>query len=93
MAEYRFYQIRMDGHLAGPPVVFDGPTDAAAVKEAIRLLDGHNIEVWQAERVVAHLDHENAHENLAVLDLCAGATAAGNHKTVRPATGAAPQKD
>jgi hypothetical protein len=55
MPEYRFYSIRRNGHVAGPPVSHEAPRDADAVKEAQRILDGHDIEIWQGARVVAYL--------------------------------------
>ncbi len=54
MPEYRFYVIK-EGHVAGPPVEFEGPNDTAAIRKAKQLLDGHDIEIWQAERRVAYL--------------------------------------
>jgi len=55
MPEYRFYSIRKDGHVVGTPVTHEAPRDADAVKEAQRLLDGYDIEIWQGARVVAYL--------------------------------------
>jgi len=55
MSEYRFYSIRRSGHVAGPPITYEAPRDVDAVKEAQRLLNGHDIEIWQGARVVAYL--------------------------------------
>lgn len=55
MPEYRFYLIGDGGHVAGPPVQYVGPNDTTAIKEAKRLVDGHDVEIWQSERVVAYL--------------------------------------
>jgi hypothetical protein len=55
MPEYRFYAIRRDGHIAGPPINRDAPDDAAAVAEARQIQRGHDIEIWQGPRVVAYV--------------------------------------
>jgi hypothetical protein len=55
MPAYRFYLIRKDGHIAGPAIEYEAPKDADAVKEANRILNGLDIEIWQTERVVAYL--------------------------------------
>jgi hypothetical protein len=55
MPEYRFYAIKRDGHVEGQPVALDVPNDAAAMKEARQLVNGHDIEIWQGARVVAYL--------------------------------------
>ncbi|HMJ29552.1 MAG TPA: hypothetical protein VK512_12625 [Xanthobacteraceae bacterium] len=55
MPEYRFYTIGKDGHVATPAITYEAPKDADALKEAKRLLDGHDIEIWQGARVVAYL--------------------------------------
>ncbi|HEY5306435.1 MAG TPA: hypothetical protein VIJ52_07190 [Pseudolabrys sp.] len=55
MPEYRFYAIEKDGHIARPPTESDLPNDAAALKAANQLLNGRDIEIWQAKRVVGYL--------------------------------------
>jgi len=57
MPTYRFYSLKKDGHVAGPPLDFDCPDDDDAVKGAEKLLDGHDIEIWQGPRVVAYINH------------------------------------
>ncbi|HWK33651.1 MAG TPA: hypothetical protein VNR51_08235 [Hyphomicrobium sp.] len=65
MPEYRFYLITEGGHVAGPPVEFQGPDDATAAKMAVGYLrKGRDIEVWQAERVVAFLNYEEVKATL-----------------------------
>jgi hypothetical protein len=54
--DYRFYVIKMDGHIAGPPKTIDLPSDEAAVKGAKALLDDRTIEIWQGSRVVCRLE-------------------------------------
>jgi hypothetical protein len=55
MSDYRFYPIKEDGHIAGPAVEQDCPNDDEALKEAKRLVNGRDIEVWQSTRLVAYL--------------------------------------
>jgi len=59
MPEYRFYTMKADGIAAtAPPTEHDLPDDATALGEAKKLLDGHNIEVWQGMRKVKRLEHD-----------------------------------
>jgi hypothetical protein len=60
MPNYRAYIFGIDGHRF---VVVDGflsnhPDDAAALAAAKKLIDGHDIEVWDEGRLVARLDHK-----------------------------------
>lgn len=58
MAEYKFYSIKKDGHIDGPPVEAEYPRDAEALVKAKELVNGNDIEVWQGKRVVAYLTPE-----------------------------------
>jgi hypothetical protein len=55
MPDYRFYPIRSDGHIGAAAVERNCPNDDEALKEARQLVNGHDIEVWQSTRKVAHL--------------------------------------
>lgn len=55
MSVYRFYPIKKNGRVAGPPVVCDFSRDNEALEEAKKHLNGHDIEVWQDARIVAYL--------------------------------------
>jgi hypothetical protein len=55
MPVYRFYTITKNGHIDQPPVTRDLPNDKAAHEKAKQVLDGHDIEIWQAARLVAYL--------------------------------------
>jgi hypothetical protein len=59
MAMYRFYTIRKDGHVAGPPIDYDAARDPEAIAHAKQLQDGHDIEIWQEARLVAYLVTEH----------------------------------
>jgi hypothetical protein len=54
MADYRVYTVGLDRHFIGfePLICRD---DGEAVAKAKQLLDGHDIEVWCADRLVIHL--------------------------------------
>jgi hypothetical protein len=55
MSVYRFYPIKKNGHVAGPPIVCDFARDNEALAEAKKHLNDHDIEVWQDARIVAYL--------------------------------------
>lgn len=57
MVEYRAYIIGDDGHFQTVRVL-QCPDDAAAIAEAKKLLDGHDIELWQLGRFVAYLKQD-----------------------------------
>ena len=54
MAEYRAYLIGSDGHFfdAVPLVCAD---DAETIEKVKQLVNGHDVEVWQSDRMVATL--------------------------------------
>ena len=57
MPEYRAYIIDHDGHIQRfePIVCAD---DDTAITTATRLVDGHDVEVWQGSRKVTTLAHK-----------------------------------
>lgn len=55
MPEYRFYNIRRDGHVEGAPLDRDLSDDLAAINEANCLCLSNDIEIWQGPRVVAYV--------------------------------------
>ena len=52
MPIYRLYRINEEGRIEEPPVLLQLATDEAALREAKRHVDGHNIEVWKDARLV-----------------------------------------
>lgn len=60
MPEYRFYLINADGHIAGPAEVVECPDDIAAIKQAEKVLDGHDIEIWKGKTIISYLVSKDA---------------------------------
>jgi hypothetical protein len=56
MPEYRFYTLKSDDKIAGPPATMVCDSDQDAIKEAKALLNGRDVEIWQAARVVMRLE-------------------------------------
>jgi hypothetical protein len=57
MTEYRAYIIGIDGHFLRAVEILC-PDDDTAKEYAKSLVDGHDIELWQGERIVAKLDRK-----------------------------------
>jgi hypothetical protein len=56
--QYRAYEVR-DAQV-GDPIVIEAPDDAAAIDLAERFLNGVELQVWQAERLVVTLNAARA---------------------------------
>lgn len=57
MQEYRAYVMGQDGHIESRiDIVCRNENDAK--QRAKALVDGHDIELWQADRVIAKFRHE-----------------------------------
>ena len=57
MADYRAYIIGSDGHFNRSVVLF-ATDDAAAIAAAKQLVDGHDVELWQRERMIAKFERK-----------------------------------
>ena len=57
MRDYRAYILGIDGHrfIKAKEFSSDHPNDAAALKAARQLIDGHEVELWDCGRLVARL--------------------------------------
>ena len=58
MSEYRTYAIGIDGHFTGSQKMVCRD-DGKAVAKAERLVDGHDIEVWNDDRFGIRLIHKS----------------------------------
>ena len=61
MPDYRAYILGIDGHrfVFVKDFLSNHLDDAAALTAAKKLIDGHDIEVWDRGRLVARLDHKS----------------------------------
>ena len=58
MSEYRAYVLDDNGYIIGRhDFVCDG--DQEAVESAKRVIDGHDIEIWERDRLVSRLLHKS----------------------------------
>ena len=55
MQEYRVYLIGEDGHFF-KSIDLSCADDGAAIESAKKLIDGHDIELWQLDRMIARFD-------------------------------------
>jgi len=53
---YKFYIFEKTDCVTGPPTIYELPNDAAALKEAEKILDGRAIEIRRGARKVGRLD-------------------------------------
>jgi hypothetical protein len=58
MSEYRVYVNGRDGHFINA-IMLDCADDKAAIESAKQLINGHDIELWQGERIIAKLDRKS----------------------------------
>jgi hypothetical protein len=57
MTYYRAYLIGDDGHFH-KAIDLDCKDDEAAIESARQLVDGHDVELWQQNRVIIRLKHK-----------------------------------
>jgi hypothetical protein len=58
LPEYRAYLVGQDGHFVGCEPIVCGD-DSEATEKAKRLVDGHDVELWNGPRLVLRLDHNS----------------------------------
>jgi hypothetical protein len=58
MPDYRAYIVGIDGHFARVEFLHSHLNDAAAIKAAKQLVDGHDIELWDRDRFVGRFSPE-----------------------------------
>jgi hypothetical protein len=54
--EYRVYHLDASGHVDGPPDDFTCKDDDTAIARAKQLVDGHDVELWDLDRLVVRLE-------------------------------------
>ena len=54
MPQYRAYLIK-DKHIAAPPTLIEADADHAAIEQVKKLVDGHDVELWEGARFVVGL--------------------------------------
>ena len=55
MPEYRIFPLTSDNHIKNAPALVVCENDSAALEQAKKMLDGHNLEVWEGNRLVTRL--------------------------------------
>ena len=53
MPEYRIYRLATDGHFWGVPMIVECAQDQEAIERARQMVDGFDLEVWEAARLIA----------------------------------------
>jgi hypothetical protein len=56
MPEYRIFPLTSDNHIKNAPALVVCENDSAALEQAKKMLDGHNLEVWEGTRRVTRLN-------------------------------------
>ena len=56
--EYKIYQLDQLGKISAPPEVVTSDHERTVVDKARAMADGCDIEVWQGERLVIHVSHQ-----------------------------------
>jgi hypothetical protein len=57
MSDYRVYFIGDDGHFVNA-IQLDCPKDIAAIESAKQFINGHDIELWQQDRIIAKFERK-----------------------------------
>ena len=65
MAEYRFYNIGLDGHIVGSPMELTFDDDDSAIAFAGELTGGEAVEIWEGKRLVASLRFQSNPRHVA----------------------------
>jgi hypothetical protein len=53
--DYRVYVLNDGGHIERPPHIVPCKDDQSAIAHAIKLVDSHEVEVWEGPRLVANI--------------------------------------
>jgi hypothetical protein len=55
VAEYLLYKLDSAGHISGVPTIITQPDDGTAIDQAKQLVDGHDLELWDGQRLVGKI--------------------------------------
>ena len=55
MPDYRAYPITRDNHIEQPAIVISADNDDEAIEQALPLVNGHDVELWEGARLVTRL--------------------------------------
>lgn len=55
MPDYRIYLVTKDDHIASRPLKIACDDDLSAVRQSEKLLDRHDIQVWEGRQLVTRL--------------------------------------
>ena len=59
MPHYRLYPLDERGHVCDPPQIIEAKTDADAIAQAMQLVNGHDLEVWDMARRVGLIERQS----------------------------------
>jgi hypothetical protein len=62
MADYRAYIIGTDGHFIRVEYLSPHADDVSAIEAAKQLVDGHDVELWERERLITRLKRKTARD-------------------------------
>jgi hypothetical protein len=63
MSLYRFYVFEKEGHIvARPPTIYELPNDAAALKQAKKIVGDRAIEIWRYTCKIGRLNPRRSHK-------------------------------
>ena len=57
MSDYRVYFVGDDGHFVSA-IQLDCPNDIAAIESAKQFINGHDIELWRQDRIIAKFERK-----------------------------------
>jgi hypothetical protein len=55
MPDYRIYVVTEDNHIASAPLKIAFDNDSSAVRQSRKLLNRHDIQLWEGRRLVTRL--------------------------------------
>ena len=58
MPPYRTYLIDRTNNISGPANIVECAGDFDAIKKAKQLVDGHDVELWESDRLVMRFFHD-----------------------------------